>query len=299
MKTTILERAQKIIDQRRYTAENTAINNKVKAYEDPIFKERYQKYTQRMIEESRLGQDESEATKALKALCEKRLVELGIGSIEPQFYCKKCGDLGIKNGRYCSCIKAEINNILRKESGFDKLCDFCEVDFKVFDNPEFMEKLYDKMKKWCHSKFEKNLIFISGDTGVGKTYLIKCMANELINNDHVVNLVSSFSMHQDFVKSFASRDLDEKSLLLDKYLSCEILFIDDLGTEMRLPNVTLNYLYQVINERKMKRLPTVITSNLDLYDIKDYYDERISSRIIDTASSICVCIKGKDLRLKK
>ena len=190
-------------------------------------------------------------------------------------------------------------NILKKESGFDRLEEFDKTDFSIFENADEMKKLYEKMKAWCHSKFDKNLIFIAGNTGVGKTHLIKCMANELINLNHVVLLTSSFAMHQDFVKSYSTRDLDEKSSLLDRYLNSEVLFIDDLGTELRQPNITINYLYQVINERKMNRLPTIITSNLDLYELKDYYDERISSRIIDKASSICIFVKGKDLRLVK
>ena len=299
MKATIIEKAKKVIDSRRYQAENDAINNKIKAFEDPIFKTLYQGYTTAMIEASKEGKDPSPYLKQMKKEYLVRLKELGLSSIEPDFYCKKCNDTGFIDGKYCSCLIKEINNVLIAESGFDKLEDFKKVKFDIFENKDYMKKLYQKMQEWCHSNFDKNLIFIAGETGVGKTHLIKCMANELINLNHVVLLTSSFAMHQDFVKSYSTKDLEEKSYLLDRYLNSEILFIDDLGTELRNPTITLNYLYQVINERKMKRLPTIITSNLDLYDIKDYYDERISSRIIDKSSSICVYIKGKDLRLKK
>ena len=299
MKATIIEKAKKVIDSRRYQAENDAINNKIKAFEDPIFKTLYQGYTTAMIEASKEGKDPSPYLKQMKKQYLVRLKELGLPSIEPDFYCKKCNDTGFIDGKYCSCLIKEINNVLIAESGFDKLEDFKKVKFDIFENKDYMKKLYQKMQEWCHSNFDKNLIFIAGETGVGKTHLIKCMANELINLNHVVLLTSSFAMHQDFVKSYSTKDLEEKSYLLARYLNSEILFIDDLGTELRNPTITLNYLYQVINERKMKRLPTIITSNLDLYDIKDYYDERISSRIIDKSSSICVYIKGNDLRLKK
>ena len=299
MKATIIEKAKKVIDSRRYQAENDAIKNKIKAFEDPIFKTLYQGYTTAMIEASKEGKELTPFVKDMKKQYLARLKELGLPSIEPDFYCKKCNDTGFIDGKYCSCLIKEINNVLIAESGFDKLEDFKKVKFDIFENKDYMKKLYQKMQEWCHSNFDKNLIFIAGETGVGKTHLIKCMANELINLNHVVLLTSSFAMHQDFVKSYSTKDLEEKSYLLDRYLNSEILFIDDLGTELRNPTITLNYLYQVINERKMKRLPTIITSNLDLYDIKDYYDERISSRIIDKSSSICVYIKGNDLRLKK
>lgn len=299
MKTTVIEKAKRIIDLRRFDAENKDVENKIKAFDDNIFKKLYQTYTSYMIEYSREGKEIPANVKNMKNKFLNRLKEINIFSIEPDYFCKKCNDTGYINGKYCQCLIREINNILKKESGFDSLEEFDKTDFSIFENSDFMKKLYSKMKDWCHSKFDKNLIFIAGDTGVGKTHLIKCMANELINLNHVVLLTSSFAMHQDFVKSYSSKDLDEKNNLLDRYLNSEILFIDDLGTELRLPNITVNYLYQIINERKIKKLPTIITSNLDLYEIKDYYDERISSRIIDKASSICVYVKGKDLRLTK
>lgn len=299
MKSTIIEKAKEIIDKRRFYADSYAIKNKAKAFEDPIFKELYQKYTENMIECAKLGKEMSDEVKALKQKYYARLKELKLPSIDPDYSCKKCNDTGFVDGKYCQCLIREINNILKKESGFLSFEDFDNVKFEVFGEDDSMKKLYAKMKSWCHSDFHKNLIFIAGDTGVGKTHLIKCMANELIKLNHIVYLTTSFAMHQDFVKSYSTRDLEQKNQLLDRYLNCEFLFIDDLGTELRLPNITLNYLYQVINERKMKRLPTIITSNLDLYNIKDYYDERIASRIIDKATSICVYIKGDDIRLKK
>ena len=162
-----------------------------------------------------------------------------------------------------------------------------------------MKKVYSNMKEWCHSNFDKTVILLSGGTGVGKTHLSKCMANELIKKGQLVTLTTAFKMNQDFLKSYSSRDLEEKQALLEKYLSAEILFIDDLGTELVQKGITINFLYQVLNERKSNKMPTVITTNLDLKDIRDIYDERISSRIIDKQTSICLQIDGKDLRLNK
>ena len=226
------------------------------------------------------------------------LKTLNISSIEPDYYCKTCDDSGFINGKYCHCLIEEINTILKEESGFLTLEEFDKTTFEATSNPEFSKALYEKMKKWCHSEFNKTLIFLSGQTGVGKTHLMKCMANELIERHKLVTLTSSFAMHQDFLKSYSTKDLEEKQLRLDKYLSAEVLFIDDLGTELRQPNLTVNFLYQVLNERKLYRLPTVITSNLTLEDVLDYYDERIASRIADKETSVCVYIQGDDIRLK-
>ena len=291
MNTNILKKAKKIIENRHQIAQNEAINNKIEAMKDEEFNELYSKYIDTVIEEART--QTSLNSNNLKKNYEKRLKKLQIGPIEPQFYCPLCNDTGIKDDEYCNCLVDIVNELLKEESGFSSL-----ENFELFKNKKEMELLYQKMKKWCHSNFDKTLIFLAGQTGVGKTHLLKCMANELIKLHKFVLLTSSFSMHQDFVKSYACKDAIEKQNIIEKYLDADVLFIDDLGTELRQPNITVNYLYQILNERKSRKNPTIITSNLELSDIADYYDERISSRIIDKSSSICVYITGEDLRLK-
>jgi len=162
-----------------------------------------------------------------------------------------------------------------------------------------MKKLYTLMQNWCNQNPPtKTLIYLSGGTGVGKTHLVKCMANALIENSKVVNLVTAFSMNQDLVKAFTSFDNDLREQTLQKYLDCEYLFIDDLGTEIKQKGISVNMLYLILNERKMRGLSTIITSNLNINDIRDQYDERISSRIVDKTTSICIRLNGDDLRLK-
>lgn len=299
MKVRIKEKALQVISDRRYNAEMLAQNNKAKALEDAQFKKYYLDFVNHMINDSKEGKINQCSLLALKNLYQNRLKELNIDEIEPQYVCKKCDDTGFKEGLYCDCLIEEINKILKYESGFLSLEEFDKANFDIFKNQDFIKKLYTVMKKWCHSNFEKSLVFLSGQTGVGKTHLMKCMANELINEHKIVLLTTSFAMHQDFVKSYAIREPEEKQTIIEKYLTAEVLFIDDLGTELRQPNITVNYLYQVLNERKMNKRPTIITSNLTLNDIIDYYDERIFSRIADKTSSICVYIEGEDLRLKK
>ena len=74
------------------------------------------------------------------------------------------------------------------------------------------------MQKLCNSNFDKSLVFLAGQTGVGNTHLIKCMANELIGRHKLVLLTSSFAMHQDFIKSYACRDAEEKQNIISKYI---------------------------------------------------------------------------------
>lgn len=296
MNNKIVEEALFVINQKGNKAEIEAQKNKEKALQDKIFADLYRNYTKAMIENAKSG-NKKDLTHQKKAY-EDRLKELKISSIFPVYSCPICEDQGYKDGHMCKCLKNEINKILVRESGFGSLEDFSKTKFDIFKNADYMKKVYAKMQEWCHSKFDKNIVYLSGGTGVGKTHLIKCMANELIGRGKLVVLTSAFAMNQDFLKSYSTRDLEEKNNILDKYLDCEVLFIDDLGSEFIQKGITSSFLYQVLNERKIKNRPTVITSNLDLKDLRDYYDERISSRIIDKRTSICLLIDGDDLRLK-
>lgn len=299
MKASLIEKAKKIIENKRYDAVSIAQSNKIEALKNEEFKKIYYSYLDSMQADAKEGKDSSRQTIMLEGEYLDWLKEHGFGEIMPQYSCKNCEDSGYVNGKYCDCLITEINELLKKESGFLNLERFDDANFEIFEEKEKIEKLYSKMKEWCYSNFDKTLIFLAGQTGVGKTHLMKCMANELIGRHKLVFLTTSFAMNQDFLKSYSTRDLEEKNHLLDKYLTAEILFIDDLGTELRQRDITTQFLYQVLNERKMQKRPTVITSNLNLDDIMEYYDERIASRIADKSTSICVYLSGKDLRLGK
>lgn len=297
MNSKILEKAQHIIDLRRYDAENNAVNDKIKAMQDEEYKFLYHNYMTLMIEDTKNGRSEGAETLKVKAKLNEKEKSLNLSST-PKYSCPICNDSGRIQGDYCKCLRGEINKILIAESGFSHLESFEEAKFDIFENPSMMKKLYSKMQDWCDSDFKKNIIYIGGDTGVGKTHLMSCIANRLIQKGKLVTLTTSFGMNQDFMKSYSLRNSDEGEAVLDKYLNSEILFIDDLGTELRRKDVTENYLYLVLNERKVKKLPTVITSNLTLEDVRDYYDERVFSRIVDKDTSICLYLTGKDLRLQ-
>lgn len=296
MNSKILEKAQHIIDLRRYDAENQAINNKIKALEDAEFKRLYLFYTTLMIENAKNQDKNTERLNQLKTLLHEKEKSLNL-SITPLYSCNLCNDRGRVNGELCICLKNEINKILIQESGFGRLEKFEEARFDIFENPELMKKLYEKMNAWCDSDFKKNIIYIGGDTGVGKTHLMCCIANKLISKGKLVSLTTSFNINQDFAKCYAMKDNLQENDILNRYLNADVLFIDDLGTELRKP-FTSNYLYLVLNERKMNKRPTIITSNLTLEDIREYYDERVFSRIVDKDLSICIYLTGKDLRLQ-
>ena len=262
-------------------------------YADEQYQEANKQYVRLVIENARLQASNEKANLTEQAKLEDQLAKIkakyGITQTKPSFACKNCDDNGYKNGEMCVCLKKEISRHLLKDSGFEKLEDF-DTSTKTSGN---LAPVYNKMKEWCNANSAKNLIYFAGATGVGKTHLMQCMANEFIEQGRMVKIVTAFKMNQDF-RDF-SKSFDED--LLNKYIECEVLFVDDLGTEPMYRNVTIEYLYLVINERKMKKLKTIITSNLDLSDIRDRYDERIFSRIADRQTSINLLLTGDDKRL--
>ncbi len=299
MNKKILTQAKNILSQKKLQAESNAEKRKIEAINSSKqFKNLYQDYVNCMIENAKNGGLKNQV-EVKKQECNKWLKNNNFSSIFPQYSCKHCEDNGYIDGKMCDCLKKEITNILIEQSGFGKLEKFEDSNFSKFQNQEEMKKLYTLMQNWCNQNPPtKTLIYLSGGTGVGKTHLVKCMANALIENSKVVNLVTAFSMNQDLVKAFTSFDNDLREQTLQKYLDCEYLFIDDLGTEIKQKGISVNMLYLILNERKMRGLSTIITSNLNINDVRDQYDERISSRIIDKTTSICIRLNGEDLRLK-
>lgn len=229
------------------------------------------------------------AEKNAKNALENIKKRYNLQNVRPNFDCPLCNDEGFVNGKMCSCVNKEISKILLEGSGFERLESFQEG---MQACGESLLPAYQLMQKWCNSNFKKNLIYLAGPTGVGKTYLLRCMANELIARSKIVKIVTAYALNADF-KAFSKSFNDE---ILKKYTDCEVLFIDDLGTEPFYKNVTQECFYLVLNERKTRGLPTVITSNLTLSDIRDRYDERIYSRIVDRETSITLLLSGADKR---
>ncbi len=292
-----VDKALSIVHQKRLNAELIAKQNREKALQNKDFALSYKEYMNEVISQAKQGNFNKNLEKTKQNL-DLTLKKLNIGEIEPKYSCTKCNDNGYIDGKQCDCLKQEINKILTQESGFGELIDFKNVKFDIFENQELMKKIYQKLEAWCNSDFKKKMVFLSGGTGTGKTYLLKCMANELIKRRKLTTLVTAYRLSQDCLKSHACRDIYEKEAIISRYLESEVLFIDDLGTEVNTSTLTNNYVYTIINERKMRNLPTVITTNLSLADIRDNYDERIYSRIADD-TTIKIQLNGKDLRLKK
>jgi len=155
------------------------------------------------------------------------------------------------------------------------------------------KKVYDTLDKYIASfPTPKNLVFI-GAAGTGKTYAAHFVGNKLLGKEFSVLFVTAFSLVQrfkDFIFNF-------ENSALDHLLTCDLLIIDDLGTEPKIKNISEEYLLNVINERLANNLPFIITTNLSPDDILARYDQRLTSRILSKQTSVVIEMKCKDLRL--
>ncbi len=210
-------------------------------------------------------------------------------------HCTLCNDQGVIDGRLCDCVIPDIKRIAEES------CDI-QVFGKTFDDFDLekyqgqdkinAEKVFTFVKKWGENfpNITKNLITISGKTGVGKTYLLSILATYLIKEGFNVAFFNAFSLNKLFLKAHTSYIKDQFSILSEIY-DADVLFIDDLGVEQIYKNVTCEYLYNLFTERQKKA--TFITTNLSPDMLLDRYDERIFSRL---RGAVMLELTGKDLR---
>ncbi|NLC16720.1 MAG: ATP-binding protein [Clostridiales bacterium] len=238
----------------------------------------------------------------IKARRQQLLDELCL-HITPQYACQKCQDSGYQGKELCVCVKREISRRIANMCGVSSniSCNFENCDFGVFKDPkhkELMINTYQKMKQYC-AKFPNtnfNSIVFSGATGTGKTYLISCIASQLSYSGFYVFFTTAFGLNNMFLKSHTAI-MEEKLQYLEPLIDCDLLIIDDLGTEPLYRNVSGEYLYTIINERKITKKHTLISTNLSLDDILNRYGERIFSRLNNKADSLFLTFDGKDVRL--
>ena len=308
-KIQLYKKAKNIVNAYKIKAEENADEFLENCLNNVKFKTNYQNIKNLEFEIAKAefeGLDTNMQKELLNVLKKERtsiLKELKLNeeSFSPNYNCKNCCDTGNLNGKTCNCVKKIMADIINDQIGVlvDKTHTFknSKAENKL---TEKNNKIYEKASLWCEkyptSKY-KNLI-LCGKTGVGKTYLTECMINALSKKFIPTLFVTSFGLNNTCLKYHTTFD-NTKSSILEPLLSCDVLVIDDLGTEPILKNVTAEYLYLIINERAIHNLTTIVTTNLTPNDINNRYGERIFSRLFNKSNSLAFNFDGCDLRIKK
>ena len=228
------------------------------------------------------------------------------------YTCPRCHDTGYIGQSKCSCFNKKAIDLVYRESNLKNIIanenfDTFSYDWYERDNPDPSTGLtpYNNMQKVvsiCHSfinNFDKETsnLLLFGNTGIGKTFLTNCIAKELLDSSHSVIYLTAIELFQKFEqKDFNKPDSSTTSFDSGYILDCDLLIIDDLGTEAS-NSYTNSRLFYCINERILRGKSVVISTNLSLQDIRDSYSERIFSRI--TSSYIILKLFGNDIRLLK
>lgn len=217
--------------------------------------------------------------------------------VEPPCRCKICGDTGYSDGKYCKCVIKLVIGSQRDNLVLPQI-DFSQAQKTA---PKAISKVYAAARKYIDyfPNGKKPFFVIAGSSGTGKTVLASAIATELMKNGASAVTVSAF----DFVKrakeyhtQFAYDDYKD---LFTPMLECDVLVIDDLGTDTMLKNVTREYLYTVVNERWLRRKYTVVTTNLKPEQLLDRYGEAVFSRMCDKNLAESFMVVAQNARIGK
>lgn len=233
--------------------------------------------------------------------------------LTPDYQCPLCKDTGYIGREKCQCFKQAIVDLLYAQSNMKSAItqeNFETFSYDYYDKAYIEETTglspYENIRRVVREciDFIKNFnssyenILFYGNTGVGKTFLSNCIAKELLNTSHTVIYLTSFQLFDILEKNkFKKGDDDFETVeQFNGILNCDLLIIDDLGTELNNSFIS-SQLYLCINERHLSRKSTVISTNLSLDELNRMYSERIFSRI--TSNYKLLKIVGDDIRLKK
>lgn len=212
--------------------------------------------------------------------------------------CEKCRDLGFVETRMCECFKRAL--VLRgyETSGLGALIgkqtfDNYSLDYFRGEDRERMRQNFTRIQSYAES-FSRNSdsLLLMGGTGLGKTHLSSALAKVVIDRGFDVLYTSVLNMIAEFEKAKFRGEQDDT----DRYFAAELLIMDDLGTELG-GSFTESCLYNVIDTRICKGLPTVISTNLTAAQLSERYTGRLFSRLLGVYKPLLFC--GKDVRFEK
>ena len=251
-----------------------------------------------------------EKMEALSAQIRVKLTENGFPAdyMAPVYRCPICKDTG-KTGELikepCECYKKAYQRKLREKIGLnrDRKETFEHFDENVFLNEnipgqeftqrELMNHYRRICEEWADSYPDTRFrdLLLTGGTGLGKTFLLRAMAERLIERDVNVLVISAYRMIEILRKSYFDND-DSASELME----ADVLMIDDLGSEPLMQNITVEQLFNLLNERQGRGLSTVVSTNLEMPKFRERYTERIASRLRDSVNCKVLSLMGKDIR---
>ncbi len=230
--------------------------------------------------------------------------------LQPVYRCALCRDTGYVGEPVhepCTCLKRAVMNRLYQSEGLQGLEreNFAAFDETIFpDEPiegrkgtqrAFIRKCRDFCEHYADgfAAGEGNGLLLCGRSGLGKTFLMNCVAQRVLERGYSVVVVSAYKL----IEAMRRFQFGEEGVeRVQDMLACDLLCIDDLGSEPMLRGVTVSALYHIVSERRNANRAVVVTTNLDSDQIYEKYDDRIGARLTDPGRMKVIPFIGVDVR---
>ena len=230
------------------------------------------------------------------------------GYLDDSPICDICGGSGYVGSNMCECLRELCRQEQKKELTFLNVGREAFDQFRLDYYPDrvdakwgvnirtVMEKTFQTCRKYALTFNERsgNLLF-SGDTGLGKTFLSACIARAVADRGYSVVYESAGHLFANLERAKFDNDEAAKEDSR-KYTACDLLIIDDLGTEMP-GQFTTAALYNLVNDRLLTAKPMIVSTNLTVDEMLKRYSPQIASRL--RGSFTRVAFLGEDIRVLK
>lgn len=227
-----------------------------------------------------------------------------IDYLELRYKCSKCKDTGFIENKKCNCYRQKLVDIYYKNSELIHILsknNFTSFNFELYshrrsDNEHIsprknIEEIVSISWNFIEnfSSSTENLLFF-GNPGTGKTFLSNCVAKELLDRGYLVVYRTAESLIQDLKNIRFTNNSELEDLLIN----CDLLIIDDLGSE-QITDFSKTELFNLLNRKLLKQSKMLVSTNCDLEELLRLYSERISSRLLGEFT-LCKFF-GEDIRI--
>lgn len=227
-----------------------------------------------------------------------------------RYACELCEDTGYVGNEKCRCLISKITEALYDKSNLSENMrkhTFDDFSLNYYSDLPDKNGISDRKraeKALAEAKlisrdiknYDRSIVFF-GNSGLGKTFLSGCIARELIEKGYSVLYERSSRIFSTLeMKKFGKKSDDMTEEFISGIYSCDLLIIDDLGTEIP-SKYTAAFLYDIINDRLLADKKTVLSTNLSMEELSRAYTPRLMSRMFE--SFYALKLTGTDIRRQK